>query len=88
MTPRLPPGSAEHTRDGGSFLRLLTGTMLVIVAITVAVFGFLRLINVLDQGGYGTSAMRSALVILGVSGACLALGVATVIWDIAKRYEH
>ena len=32
--------------------------------------------------------MRYALVILGVAGAMLSAGIATLIWDIAKRYER
>jgi hypothetical protein len=53
-----------------------------------AAIGFSRLFNLLEAGGYGTPAMRTALVILGVAGACLATGIATLIWEISKRYEH
>jgi hypothetical protein len=67
--------------------RLLTGALLIIVALTVAVFGFVSLVRVLDSGGYGTPAMRWALVRLGVAGALLAGGISTLIWDIAKRHE-
>jgi hypothetical protein len=79
-TPPQPPG--------GSVLRLLTGVMLMIVALTIATVGFLQLIRVLDGGGYGSPAMRQALIVLGSAGACLAAGVATLIWDISKRYEN
>jgi hypothetical protein len=60
----------------------------MIVALTIATFGFLQLVRVLDGGGYGSPAMRHALVLLGSAGACLAAGVATLIWDISKRYEN
>lgn len=73
--------------DHGSTVRLLIGAGLTVTAITTAAIGFVRLVTVLEGGGYGTSAMRTALVILGVAGACLAGGIATLIWDIAKRYE-
>ena len=53
----------------------------------MAVIGFVRLITVLEGGGYGTPPMRQALLILGTAGAFLASGIATLIWDIAKRYE-
>jgi hypothetical protein len=43
---------------------------------------------VLDSGGYGTSDMRFALAVLGFSGACFAVAIATLIWDVAKRYER
>ena len=78
---------APPRRDQGSGGRLLTGALLLIVALVLAVYGFLSLVRVLDGGGYGTPPMRRALVVLGVAGACLASGTATIIWDIAKRYE-
>ena len=71
----------------GSMLRLLIGSVLIIVALAVTLIGFIRLIRVLEGGGYGTSAMRGALITLGIAGALLSSGIATVIWDIAKRYE-
>jgi hypothetical protein len=74
--------------NGGSGWRLLTGALLFIVAMVIAVYGFLSLVRVLDSGGYGTPAMRTALVTLGFAGACFAGGVATIIWDISKRYER
>ena len=72
----------------GSGWRLLTGILLFIVALVIAVYGFLSLVRVLNTGGYGTPPMLRALVILGIAGACLAGGIATIIWDIAKRYEN
>lgn len=71
----------------GSGARLLGGAVLIIVALVTAVYGFLSLVRVLDGGGYGTAAMRWAFVLLGTAGALLAGGIATLIWDIAKRYE-
>jgi hypothetical protein len=62
--------------------------MLMIGAFAIAIFGFLQLVRVLDSGGYGSPAMRHALILLGTAGACLAAGVATLIWDISKRYEN
>jgi hypothetical protein len=73
--------------SGGSGLRLIFGATLLIVALAVAVYGFVSLVQVLDHGGYGTPAMRRALAALGVAGACIAAGIATIIWDISKRYE-
>jgi hypothetical protein len=63
------------------------GAVLTFSAILLALVGFIRLITVLEGGGYGTPPMRYALVILGASGALLATGIATLIWEIAKRYE-
>lgn len=81
------PQSSGSRREGGSLLRLLFGIVLFLVALVIATFGFVRLITVLDHGGYGTSAMTTALVVLGTAGACLAIAIATLIWDVAKRYE-
>ena len=72
----------------GSSLRLIVGAVLVIASVATAAFGFVTLIRLLEGGGYGTPAMRQALIILGAAGAGLGAGVATIIWDIAKRYEH
>ena len=77
----------ESTPGEGSVLRLLTGVVLFIVAVVVAIYGFLSLVRVLEGGGYGTPPMRHALVTLGAAGACFAGAIATIIWDIAKRYE-
>jgi hypothetical protein len=74
--------------DRGSTLRLLIGSVLILTALATTVIGFVRLIRVLEAGGYGTSAMRNVLIILALAGAMLAAGIATIIWDIAKRYEH
>ena len=75
-------------KDEGSTVRLLIGSTLIVAALAAMLIGFVRLIRLLEGGGYGTPAMRGALVILGVAGALFSTGIATVIWDIAKRYEH
>jgi len=79
-----PPGRDRH----GSALRLIAGSVLLVAALGIAAFGFMTLVRVLDAGGYGTRPMQHALVVLGGAGACLAAGIATLIWDIAKRYER
>jgi hypothetical protein len=75
-------------RREGSTIRLLVGASLIVAALATTLIGFVRLIRVLEGGGYGTSAMRGALLILAAAGALLSSGIATVIWDIAKRYER
>ena len=69
-------------------MRFLAGVLLVLVALGVTVYGFFHLAGVLEQGGYGTPAMRGALGVLGFAGALLSAGIATIIWDISKRYER
>jgi hypothetical protein len=77
------------TRPGdGISWPLMAGVLLFIVAVVTAIYGFLALIRVLEGGGYGTPGMRNALVTLGTAGALLAGGTATIIWEIAKRYEN
>jgi hypothetical protein len=79
-----PPRAA----GSGSTVRLLIGLVFTIVAMATAAIGFSRLFNLLEAGGYGKPGVRTALVILGIAGACLATGIATLIWEISKRYEH
>lgn len=88
MPPRPGAGGEGPTPAGGSFIRLLAGAVLLVVAAAVAILGFTRLVQVLDSGGYGSSEMRVALGVMGLSGACFAAAIATLIWDIAKRYER
>ena len=85
---------AEGHRDSGggvvqrgSAVRFVVGVLLMVVAMVVTVAGFFRLARVLESGGYGTSAQRDALIVLGVGGALFATGIATVIWDVSQRYE-
>lgn len=82
MTRPKPTG-----RGQGSTPRLLIGATLTVTAIVLTLVGFVRLITVLEGGGYGTTSMRTALGVLGLAGALLAGGIATLIWEIAKRYE-
>jgi hypothetical protein len=77
-------GAAPSRRASG--WRLLIGGLLFLVAVVIAIYGFLSLVRVLNRGGYGTPPMIHALVILGIAGACFAGGIATIIWDIAMRY--
>ncbi|MGQ0736422.1 MAG: hypothetical protein ACT4QD_22555 [Acidobacteriota bacterium] len=81
------PGAPPSAREGSS-LRVVTGVALLVSALGVAVYGFTTLFGVLDAGGYGTPAMTMALLILGLGGAFFAGGTATLIWEIAKRYER
>lgn len=74
-------------RRRGSIARFATGIALCVGALAITVYGFFRLAGVLEQGGYGTPAVRNALAVLGLAGALLAAGIATIIWDVSKRYE-
>jgi len=88
VTGRSPRHEPPPERGrGGSALRLIGGAVMLIAAFAIAAFGFTRLVWVLEHGGYGTPDMRYALIILGASGALFAGGIATMIWDVAMRYE-
>jgi hypothetical protein len=71
----------------GSTLRLAIGVALIVAALAITVYGFLRLGRVLEAGGYGTPAVRDALIILGLAGACISAGIALIIWDVSQRYS-
>lgn len=79
----MPP--PERPRRG-SALRLGIGITLCVLALGITGVGFLRLARVLEAGGYGTPAVRNALMILGAAGACISTGIALLIWDISQRY--
>jgi hypothetical protein len=81
-----PPRPPARKRRG-SIARFVVGILLFVAAIGTTVYGFIRLASVLEQGGYGTPAVRDALIVLGVAGALLAAGIATIIWDVSNRYE-
>ena len=82
-----PPRPPLRPARRGSIRRFLVGILLCVVALATTAYGFLRLASVLEQGGYGTPAVRDALVVLGLAGALLSAGIATIIWDISNRYE-
>lgn len=82
MPPRTPPSP-----DPRSTLRAVAGFVCFVLGLSLSLVGFVRLISVLDAGGYGTRAMTTSLIFLGVAGAFLSTGIATLIWDIARRYE-
>lgn len=88
MSNARPPSQSSGVSQRGSGLRLAIGVLLFCGSIVIAMIGFARLVNVLDHGGYGTAAMRNSLLILGVAGAGLAGGIATLIWDVTKRFER
>ena len=63
-------------------MRLVVGVTCCVVALAITVYGFLRLTSVLEHGGYGTAAVRDALVVLGGAGALLAAGGAEFAGDV------
>ena len=79
---------SQQPEGEASSVRLIIGSVLAVGSVLTAVFGFVTLIRTLEGGGYGTPAMRQALFILGAAGAGLGAGIATIIWDISKRYEN
>jgi hypothetical protein len=84
---RLGISESERVTGPGSVARLVFGALLLLAAAILAIYGFLRLGAVLEGGGYGTPAVRQALVILGLAGAAFAAGIAILIWEISQRYR-
>lgn len=69
-----------------SLPRTLAGVIALIASMLVIAAGFIRLVTALQAGGYGTSAVTWALVVLGLGGGLLALGIALLIWELSVRY--
>ena len=77
----------ERVTRPGSVVRMLLGALMLVAALLLTIFGLLRLGSVLEGGGYGTPAVRQALVVLGLAGGAGATGIALLIWEIGLRYR-
>lgn len=71
-----------------STLRLVIGIVLFFAAIAVLPFGFAELASALEGPGYGSTAVRNALIVLGIAGAVLTAGVCLMIWEGAARLRR
>jgi hypothetical protein len=67
-------------------VRAIVGWVTLASSLVVVVLGFVRLIEALESGGYGTSAMWGAFGIFALSGALLSVGIALLIWEYSIRY--
>ena len=81
----LDSASASPT---GSGYRIAVGILLFVGSIVLAMLGFAEFIHVWDGGGTATPDRRTALLFLASGGAGRAGGIATLIWDVAKRFER
>lgn len=68
--------------------RLVLGIVLFVAAVAAFPFGFAHLASALEGPGYGSSAVRNALIALGILGATLAAGVCLMIWEGAARLRR
>jgi len=69
-----------------SFARMLIAVTSLVSSLVVIAAGFVWMVTGLQAGGYGTSAVTTALAILGVGGGLMALGIALLIWEVSVRY--
>lgn len=71
----------------GSSIRYVSGIVLLIAALVTLLGGGLMMVGVLERGGYGTSAIDRALLVLGAGGGFLAIGISLLIWEISIRHN-
>lgn len=69
-----------------SVTRTITGLVALVGSVVVIAAGFVLMVTALQAGGYGTSAVTLALVVLALGGGLLALGIALLIWEMSVRY--
>lgn len=71
----------------GSPTRYVMAWLCLLLAFVALPAGFIQMVNALERGGYGTSAMTLSLVWLGAGGGFLGLGVALMIWELSVRHN-
>jgi hypothetical protein len=70
-----------------STLRWLTGIVSLVTALVVLAGSFVQMVRALEQTGYGSSGVTTALVWMSVGGGLLGLGMALLIWELSVRYN-
>jgi len=71
----------------GSPGRYVAGLVCLIASLVTLPAGFLQMVRVLENGGYGTSSNTMAFVTLGFGGGLLGLGIALLIWELSVRHN-
>jgi hypothetical protein len=61
--------------------------VLLLVALVAVLSGGLMMVGALERGGYGTSSVDRALAVLVAGGACLAIGISLLIWELSVRHN-
>ena len=59
----------------------------LLLAMVTLPTGFIQMVQALNRGGYGTSSVTAALLVLGLGGAFLGFGIALMIWELSVRHN-
>ena len=81
------PSGRGVTRAEGSPIRTIIAAVSLIGALVTLPAGGIQMVRTLERGGYGTSAIDTALMWLGAGGALLGLGVSLLIWELSVRHN-
>lgn len=71
----------------GSPIRYLSGIVLLVVALVTLLSGGFMMVGALERGGYGTSTVDRALMVMSAGGGCLAIGISLLIWEFSIRHN-
>ena len=71
----------------GSSARYVTALVCLLLALVTLPAGFIQMVQALERGGYGTSAVTASLLWLGAGGGFLGFGVALMIWELSVRHN-
>lgn len=82
-----PPIRRGEPRAEGSPIRSIIAAVSLIGALVALPAGGIQMVRTLERGGYGTSAIDTALLWLGAGGALLGLGVSLMIWELSVRHN-
>jgi hypothetical protein len=59
----------------------------LLLALVTLPAGFVQMVRALNAGGYGTSSVTIALMVLGLGGAFLGFGIGLLIWELSIRHN-
>ena len=79
-------GSVKR-RERGSPVRYVIGMVSLLGALVALPAGAVQMVQTLERGGYGTTAIDVALMWLGAGGALLGLGISLIIWELSVRHN-
>jgi hypothetical protein len=68
-------------------MRGVIGCVSLIASLILLAMSAVMLVRALELQGYGSPAMRSALVWMGTAGALLSTGIALLIWEYSVRHD-
>lgn len=69
-----------------STVRAVTGVVALVCSAVATLAGFAQMVGALEAGGYGTSSITIALILLGMGGALLGTGISLLIWEYSVRH--